>query len=207
MRVVISCIILIFGVSAIASGQQPGRLKQREKIMPNRSTQFPGKRFDLQSVMKRLDANQNGSLEQNEIPAPLFNRLAAADTNQDGSLSKDELAAAFRNRMARPGNGPPGGNQEAKGDGAGPRGMPADPGMMIRRLDKNGDQLISMEEAPERMKERFGEIDKNGDNNLDASEIESLAIRMKANAPSKRGNGEENNGSRGQLPKRPPGNG
>ena len=41
----------------------------------------------------------------------------------------------------------------------------------MKLFDKNGDGKISLEEAPERMKENFGRLDANGDGQLEAKEF------------------------------------
>tara|TARA_R110001592_G_scaffold176503_3_gene416196 strand:- start:69324 stop:71324 length:2001 start_codon:yes stop_codon:yes gene_type:complete len=47
-------------------------------------------------------------------------------------------------------------------------------GGMLQRLDKNSDGKISKDEAPERMQERFDELDANKDGFLDAAELSKL---------------------------------
>tara|TARA_E500000305_G_scaffold3796_1_gene3500 strand:- start:174925 stop:176733 length:1809 start_codon:yes stop_codon:yes gene_type:complete len=59
-----------------------------------------------------------------------------------------------------------------------PRGESAEKkkpaGGMLQRLDKNSDGKISKDEAPERMQERFDELDANKDGFLDAAELSKL---------------------------------
>jgi len=62
-----------------------------------------------------------------------------------------------------------GGKQAARGG----RG-----GFNLMDLDKNGDKKISLDEAPERMKDHFSEIDANGDGSLDAAEIAEFRRKM-----------------------------
>jgi len=45
---------------------------------------------------------------------------------------------------------------------------------MLQRLDKDADGKLSKEEAPERMQERFDELDANKDGFLDAGELSKL---------------------------------
>jgi hypothetical protein len=48
----------------------------------------------------------------------------------------------------------------------------------IVRFDRNGDGVIEQEEAPARMKERFSDIDTDGDSYIDAEEIKAMAERQ-----------------------------
>ncbi len=49
---------------------------------------------------------------------------------------------------------------------------------IIVRFDKDGDEKISPEEAPPRMKERFSEIDTNGDQYIDVDEVKAERERQ-----------------------------
>ena len=79
---------------------------------------------------------------------------------------------------------PPSGNDTAAGPAAiGPaerarRGGDCD----LMALDKDGDKKISKDEAPERMKENFFNLDTNNDGFLDAAEIAALQRQMQADA-------------------------
>ena len=46
--------------------------------------------------------------------------------------------------------------------------------MDLMAMDKDGDKKISLEEAPERLKENFANLDTNKDGFLDAAEIAAL---------------------------------
>jgi len=50
-----------------------------------------GGRIDPEQVMKSLDANGDGKLSQDELPARIADRFALADADGDGSVSKEEL--------------------------------------------------------------------------------------------------------------------
>jgi hypothetical protein len=45
-------------------------------------------------------------------------------------------------------------------------------------LDKDGDKKISLDEAPDRMKERFGDMDTSGDGFIDAAENAEIRRKM-----------------------------
>jgi len=67
----------------------------------------------------------------------------------------------------------PSGGGEGKAKGKGGRGS-----FDLMALDKDGDKKISLDEAPDRMKENFGAMDANSDGFIDAKEIAELRKKM-----------------------------
>jgi HlyD family secretion protein len=59
------------------------------------------------SIFANMDANGDGVLSSDEIPADRAERLMAADADGDGKITRAELTASFAARMAA-GGGPPG---------------------------------------------------------------------------------------------------
>src|SRR4029450_13562960 len=87
--------------------------------------------------------------------------LTSADKDKDGKLSREEFAAGLKNhRPDRP-------LEQKQPEGSAPGGNPYNPDEMFKRLDKNGDGKITLDEVPEEAKERIGQLlkraDKNGD--------------------------------------------
>ena len=70
------------------------------------------------------------------------------------------------------------GGRATSGTGGG-RGSSArpDPAQMLTRMDRNSDGKLSIEEVPERMRERFSSIDSDSDGFLSKSEIEARFSR------------------------------
>ena len=129
-------------------------------------------------VFKRLDANGDGKLRADEVPADkraFFDRaLRSGDADGDGALNAAEFARAFssgkdsdreRDSHRRPGSS------------SGSRSTPYAAGF-IKRLDKDGDGKVSSEELPETYRARLGgkfeEFDKNKDGALNQQEVAAM---------------------------------
>ena len=50
------------------------------------------------SLLARFDANKDGTLTADEVPASVWQRISGADANGDGAVTQDELDAFRRNR-------------------------------------------------------------------------------------------------------------
>lgn len=154
-----------------------------------------GQPRDVRRLFHRLDINRNGALEAHEVPEQLFRRLSMiADANNDGRITLEELTTAFGKRSR---NNPQSNRTvgpEKKGDAM----------AMIRRLDQDQDLRISLEEAPEWLKRRFAQLDRNGDGYLDQSELESMLTRTAENKMPKNRTDKPSELLPFQHPKRPP---
>lgn len=119
-------------------------------------------------LMAALDRNGNGKLEPEEIDLAVAS-LRKLDRNEDGEITPEEVRGGTEgDRAGRPAGGP----------GAGPgerRGLPD-----FSRIDQDGDGKISKDEAPVRMRERFDQMDGNGDGFIDKVEQEELIKRLRA---------------------------
>lgn len=156
-----------------------------------------------EALFKEHDANQDGKLTQDEVPAELWDKLSRADKNQDGAIEPGEL------RRERPdGPGGPGGlferfdaNQDGQltqdevpaeaweklsrgdknGDGAiqrdelpqRPEGRGGEGGAteMFKRFDANQDGQLTPDELPEQLRDKIGRVDKNGDGVITPDEL------------------------------------
>jgi len=98
-------------------------------------------------MMKHLDKNADGKLSKEEAPPPMREHFDQVDTNKDGQVDEAELRAAHEQR-----------------GGAG----------LIKHLDKNADGKLSKEEAPERMRGHFDEIDANKDGQIEEQELQAM---------------------------------
>lgn len=166
------------------------QLRQRmEGAVGNRSGANGRPVANPEETFKRLDTNNDGKLLLSEIPeqarrffGPLFERLGKGP---DAGISQDEFAQAARQfgrrdgqprpeGTGRPGEPRPEGNRPP-GDG---RPMPGGPGPDGQRrgprffglLDGNRDGRLSRDEVAQ-MVGKFGELDQNGDGQLDLPEL------------------------------------
>jgi Ca2+-binding EF-hand superfamily protein len=108
-----------------------------------RRAQFAQKRFD------KLDANHDGIVTQDEYLAAATTMYQKLDTQGNGKVTAQELASSPRvlKRDA----------QRAQ--------------RVIRRLDSNGDGVVSQDEFLAAARTRFGKLDKNSDGFINADEI------------------------------------
>jgi len=144
-----------------------------------------------QKRFARLDSNGDGKLTPDELasargnhgdkqgkaggadPAIGQKRLAKLDTNHDGVVSKDEFLAEASAKFAQfdtAGNG----KVTAAEIEAAPKTQEravrtAD--RFIKRMDTNGDGVVTQDEFVAAAKARFAKLDKNADGYLDADEM------------------------------------
>ncbi len=145
-----------------------------------------------QKRFAKLDANGDGKLTLDEFHAQHYPRVGAQldetggghgakraqarfdklDTNHDGSVSLAEYVAGASAEFARldPQNS---GKVTAQQIAASPRALERDNDMAqhtVKKLDTNGDGVVSLDEYLAAAKTRFGRLDKNGDGYITADE-------------------------------------
>ncbi|MHC1548857.1 EF-hand domain-containing protein [Phyllobacterium sp. K27] len=94
----------------------------------------------------RLDTNDDGALDQAEFTN--VDRLKEADTDKDGTLSKQEIEAMAMKRIVE---------RQAR--------------RMTKRLDINGDGVVTIAEVEKQKAKRFALMDRNDDGKIDKSEM------------------------------------
>jgi len=94
----------------------------------------------------RLDANKDGAIDSREFATA--QNLTDADTNGDGTLSKEELVAMIQKRQAE---------RQAE--------------RITRRLDVDGDGIVTIAEIEKQRGERFAVMDRNDDGKLEGREL------------------------------------
>ena len=101
-----------------------------------------------QSAFAKLDANGDGVVTQAEYTAAAKSRFAAIDTQGTGKLTAAQIAAS-----------PVAQQRDLKFAQ-----------MLVKKLDTNGDGVVSLDEYVAGAKARFSRLDKNGDGYIDASD-------------------------------------
>jgi len=117
-------------------------------------------------MVSRFDTDGDGLLGIDELPDRMRDRALDFDTDGDGVLDSGEMAAMRQARMSGPGGGP------------GSRGRGSPGGDIQQRLmsrDSDADGKLSRKELERMPRERFDEMDRNGDGFVDAAEIDSMA--------------------------------
>ena len=144
------------------------------------------------------DADGNGQVTKEELTAAFVKQrqaerekiFAIIDANGDGSISKEEFLTHEPASPPQPGNS---GNAPGNGQGKDPKRRPGpDIDELFKRLDRNGDGVITKEEvAMKRPGDFFAEADTNGDGQLSKEEIQAARDRM---AQGRSGRGERGGG-------------
>ncbi|MFP4379937.1 MAG: EF-hand domain-containing protein [Candidatus Sumerlaeia bacterium] len=155
-----------------------------ERPQRDRSDRLRGGPFG--HMLKRADANEDGTITKEEFTQSLdevFNRF---DKNQDGVIDATELENSRPNRMA----------------GEAGEGRPDLGEMLMGRMDANEDGKIAAAEwkGPE---ERFKQMDVNQDGEVDAAEIEDALHQMRQRFNAAGGEGDrlkQRRNSRGEAP-------
>ena len=78
----------------ISTAQEQDRRSPQKDTRQSKSrarNQQQARERDIAQFLKKYDKNDDGVLEQDELPAALKGRFARLDTNKDGKLSKSEL--------------------------------------------------------------------------------------------------------------------
>ncbi len=149
----------------------------------------------MEMLFTRFDSDKNGSISLEEAPERMKQRFEKLDANSDKSVSKEELQAAFQMMGGEQGKG-------KKGEGKKGRGQMMDPAKMIQKADANKDGVISLDEAPERMKKNFDRMDADASGTVTADELKAAFEKMKRKGGGAAGRNRSAN-PEDKLPKQP----
>ena len=115
-----------------------------------------GRGARMEALFDELDANGDGSLTKEEVENAKTRRFELMDANSDGFVEAEEIVAYRMKRRAE---------------------------AMIKRLDKDGDGKLSLEEAPQRRTPSFDRFDLDENGAVTKTEIEQA---MKRRGPGRR---------------------
>ena len=148
-----------------------GKLDEAERKVMRKAREARVKKWTEQRVqststkiIKKLDGNDDGKLNADEVPEKYRDRFGKTDTNHDGYIDQQELQKAMlaaaekmreeaRRRMEEHGK-----RREA----------------IFKKLmagDANGDGKLNVDEASERLRAKFGKVDKNHDGYIEKEEL------------------------------------
>lgn len=142
---IITCAAVLVSGSSLSNAEDKGDGKGRSK--------------GDGSFLKSMDKDGDNAISKEEA-GDRWDRLGKLDKDEDGKVTVREMMAA---RQGGPG-GP-----EGSGKG-GPKGKP---GEMFKRSDKNSDGKITKDEVPERAWEFLSKLDKNGDDAVSEEEAKA----------------------------------
>jgi len=186
--------IAIAGLAISLSGTS---FAQEERERPRRGpeprpprAESPGQSQES-SLFQVLDRNRDGKLQQDEIDMAVV-ILRRMDQNKDGDVSQSEIKSLPR----RPDNA-----NQRRPDQQNPNQNRSSRRPSLETFDKDEDGKISKEEAPDRLKDRFDENDKNSDGFLDKEEQAAMfeAFRRRF----QQGQGRQPNQTNPNRPNRP----
>ena len=119
-------------------------------------TERPGKGKGDGSFLKSIDTDGDKAISKEEA-GERWERMGKLDKDGDGKVTMQELMAGH----SGPGTGP------------GRPGENGGPGEMFKRSDKNNDGKLSKDEVPEALWGRMGKLDKDGDNAISQEEAKA----------------------------------
>ena len=128
-------------------------------------------------MLARMDANQDGKLDQADRAARQSQTFARLDTDKDGKLSQQEFAVAQARREG----------MVAGRRMAGQRGPGDGRGMMARMADTNQDGAISRDEFLAAQGKRFAMMDADKNGTVTAEERQAARAKMREHMRSMRG--------------------
>jgi Ca2+-binding EF-hand superfamily protein len=125
----------------------------KERVARGAGVDRPG--FDAGALLERLDANNDGKLTEEEIPAERRGQIAAvfnrADADSDGVVTTEEISTLRRRSASTDSARMAGGAVvlralDADGDGALSSGEIENAAAALKKLDKNGDGRLTRDE-------------------------------------------------------------
>lgn len=118
-----------------------------------------GPGMDRRPSFEELDADKDGTVTQDEMLAHAKGRFDAVDTDGNGQITLEEMQAQARQRAD------------------------AMAAQMLKRMDQNGDGVLSFDEMPgqrreSRMERMFSRFDADGDGSVSQDEFDTARQRM-----------------------------
>jgi Ca2+-binding EF-hand superfamily protein len=127
---------------------------------------------DAPALFTQLDSDSDGFVTRDEVAAEkqglLRRLLRISDANKDGKLDRDEFVAGLKSTRPQRRSEPLADTRPEPGG--------FDPAAMFRRMDANGDGIVTLDEIPSDRREGFAGLlsraDTNGDGKLSRDEFD-----------------------------------
>jgi len=139
-------VLVLVGLPAAPGADQPG---QKKSPAAEKKDAGPP-RFDVDRLIKDYDANGDGALQRNEVPAYLRDHFDKLDLNKDGKLSREELQKGAQLLQ--------------------PRRRPSDVVFILIETSEGDNECCS---EIQRAYDILRKLDKNGDGKIDAEELKA----------------------------------
>ena len=194
----LSLLALGFAGGAYAAEPMPGVDPLGDKTMTKAEFQAKGS-----EVFARMDANNDGKLDQTDRAAHMGQMFDAVDANHDGALSRAEFMAAHQSAPMGGRDKGPGGHQGGHHGGGGHGGMGGI--MMLKMADTNKDGVVSKDEFLAAHVKHFDMMDANHDGQLTQAERKAARQKMHAMGGMRHG-GQHGDYQMGDMPPPPPTN-
>ncbi len=127
------------------------------------------------AFFEQFDKNKDGKLTKDEVPAPLWVRIANADANKDDAVTKEELEAVHKKMQEQFRQKAQEWAAASKGPQAGPtHGRKPRGAGLLDQFDKNKDGKLTKDEVPAPLWERIANADANKDGTVTKEELEAV---------------------------------
>lgn len=135
-------------------------------------------------MFQRLDADNDGFIQLDDLPERFRQRVARLDANSDGLISLEEATAARSSMGANRGGGMMGGGMMGRLRGQMPTGSNEQSSMpMFQKFDTDGDGYIDIGDLPDQIAQRASQADLDGDGRISMEEAQQLRSAMGGNTP------------------------
>ncbi len=111
-----------------------------------------------EEIFGTLDLNEDGRLQESELPEGMAQHFERLDADSDGSITLEEL-------------------EQGRPD---PEEMKARFQERFKAMDKNEDGMIQKDEAEGPMERHFDRMDSNGDGTIDADELKAMREKIRS---------------------------
>ncbi|WP_282148987.1 EF-hand domain-containing protein [Algibacter lectus] len=141
---------LVFGLALLSSTQTFAQSEGKGNQKPP----------SFSELLKKLDANEDGKLSENEVDGPLKEQFATIDADKDGFITEAEMKPKAKEAKSE---------KKSKGQG---KGMPTYT-ELLEQMDADKDGKLSKSEVKGPLKNDFSKVDTDKDGFLSEAELKN----------------------------------